>query len=129
MNAAREIGIAARDQHEVASKGAVRRHVPGFVRARAKPMVGPEQLQRASHGDQLGRRAGYEEPIAVVLVDNGIRVEVVELDPEYRMPELGPRHDGVDAFGESVTRLRTERGRQQRCDEDDDRLMDAHRSP
>src|SRR5436190_21518110 len=46
MNAAREIGIAARDQHEVASKGAVRRYVPGFVCSRAKPMVGPEQLQR-----------------------------------------------------------------------------------
>jgi len=65
LDPAGEIRIAARDEHEVALDGAPV-EPPGPIDARVESVVGAEELEGGSLGEELRRRRGGEELVRVV---------------------------------------------------------------
>ena len=87
---AREVGVAAADEHDVAGRG------PGDD-PRLEPRVGAEGLQRGGAGEQLGRRRRDDRPLAV-RPDGPLAVEVAHgrdhVPAEVLVPQPGGEGGG-----------------------------------
>jgi len=96
----REVGVAARHQHQVAVQRAILADRTSAIQARMESIARAQQLQAGPFGDELGRRAGDEQLVGVEREQRGLRVEIVERDAEARAAVLGPTDHLLHALGE-----------------------------
>ena len=102
LNAIGEVGIAARNQNQVALECAVLVDGACVVNASMKAVIRAQLCEDRPLGESFRRGSGHEEFVTVQRINHLARVQRIELDAEVGVSELRAADDFLNALCERV---------------------------
>src|SRR5580704_16499831 len=113
--AARKIGVAAADQHEVAGKASIFVENSTGLDGGARRVIWPDQRERSGSGEQLGVGSRSEKLVRVLGISDFSGVDRHHFDAPESAGEVGDGKNCVNSFGNGVMRGGGELWRQQQA--------------